>query len=221
MTFTYTNPSKKDTVWIGDVCFKPEASVVKTTRHPSFEQAVKNGTLVLAVSGAAVKPHGGFTILFDRMEHGTVPQPVRNLLAGDKIELPTLTAEGFTFGGWFKDRECTDEWVAATTTVTGNATLYAKWIAGDEPTTLNLEAVATPVATPAAGEVAANTEVALTCATEDAKIFYTVDGTDPSADSTKYTEAIVVSEAVTIKAIAIKEGMTNSEVLEAAYTIKE
>lgn len=134
MTFTYTNPSKKDTVWVGDVCFKPEASVVKTTRHPSFEQAVKNGTLVLAVSGEAVKPHGGFTILFDRMEHGTVPQPVRNLLAGDKIELPTLTAKGFTFGGWFKDRECTDEWVAATTTVTGNATLYAKWTADDEST---------------------------------------------------------------------------------------
>ena len=42
MTFTYTNPSKKDTVWVGDVCFKPEASVVKTIRHPSFEQAVKN-----------------------------------------------------------------------------------------------------------------------------------------------------------------------------------
>ena len=152
MTFTYTNPSKKDTVWMGDVCFKPEASVVKTTRHPSFEQAVKNGTLVLAVSGAAVKPHGGFTILFDRMEHGIVPQPVRNLLAGDKIELPTLTAEGFTFGGWFKDRECTDEWKASTTTVTGNATLYAKWTEDDDP---ELEAVATP----AAGEVAADTEV--------------------------------------------------------------
>ena len=57
--------------------------------------------------------------------------------------------------------------------------------------------------------------------TEDAEIFYTVDGTDPSADSTKYTEAIVVSEAVTIKAIAIKEGMESSEVLEAAYTIEE
>ena len=218
MTFTYTNPSKKDTVWVGDVCFKPEASVVKTTRHPSFEQAAKNGTLVLGVSGAVVKPHGGFTILFDRMEHGRVPQPVRNLLAGDKIELPTLTAKGFTFGGWFKDRECTDEWVAATTTVTGNATLYAKWTAGDESTP---KIVATPVATPAAGKVAANTEVALTCKTEDAEIFYTVNGTDPSADSTKYTEAIVVSEAVTIKAIAIKEGMTNSKVLEAAYTIEE
>lgn len=48
-----------------------------------------------------------------------------------------------------------------------------------------------------------------------------MDGTEPTADSTKYTEAIVVSEAVTIKAIALKEGMENSEVLEAAYTIKE
>ena len=87
MTFTYTNPSKKDTVWIGDVCFKPEASVVRTTRHPSFEQAVKNGTLVLAVSGTVVKPHGGFTILFDRMEHGRVPQPVRNTFRQSRAQL--------------------------------------------------------------------------------------------------------------------------------------
>ena len=57
--------------------------------------------------------------------------------------------------------------------------------------------------------------------TEDAEIFYTLDRTEPIAESTKYTEAIVVSEAVTVKAIAIKEGMINSAVLEAAYTIEE
>ena len=50
--------------------------------------------------------------------------------------------------------------------------------------------------------------------TEDAEIFYTLDGTEPTAESTKYAESIVVSEDVTVKAIAIKEGMINSAVLE-------
>ena len=50
--------------------------------------------------------------------------------------------------------------------------------------------------------------------TEDAEIFYTLDGTEPIAESTKYAESIVVSEDVTVKAIAIKEGMINSAVLE-------
>ena len=151
MTFTYTNPSKKDTVWVGDVCFKPAASVVKTIRHPSFDQAVKNGTLVLTVSGAVEKPHGGFTVLFDRMGHGTVPQPVRNILANAKITLPEMTADDATFEGWFKDRDFTQEFTA-NSEVTGNITLYAKWTEDDDP---ELEAVATP----AAGEVAADTEV--------------------------------------------------------------
>jgi len=219
MTFTYTNPSNKEGVWVGDVFIKPEGSIVKNQRNPSFDQAVKNGTLVLTVSGAVEKPHGGFTVLFDRMEHGTVPQPVRNVLANAKITLPEMAADGFTFEGWFKDRDFTQEFTA-NSEVTGNITLYAKWTASDEPTP-EPEVVATPVATPAAGKVAADTEVALSTETEDAEIFYTLDGTKPTTKSTKYTEAIVVSEAVTIKAIAIKEGMTNSAVLEAAYTIKE
>ena len=57
--------------------------------------------------------------------------------------------------------------------------------------------------------------------TEHAEISYTLGGTEPIAESTKYTEAIVGSEAVTIEAIVIKEGITNSEGLGAAYTIKE
>ena len=50
--------------------------------------------------------------------------------------------------------------------------------------------------------------------TEDAEIFYTLDGTEPIAESTKHTESIGVSEDVTIKASAIKDGMIISAVLE-------
>ena len=82
-----------------------------------------------------------------------------------------------------------------------------------------LEQVATPTFTPAAGEYTAAQSVEIACATDGASIYYTTDGTDPTAASSAYTEAIAVGESMTIKAIAVKEGMDDSEIATAAYTI--
>ena len=81
-------------------------------------------------------------------------------------------------------------------------------------------AVEKPVFTPAAGTYNAAQNVTIACATEGADIFYTLDGTEPTASSTKYTAAIAVSTdgTHTIKAIAIK-GSDKSEVVTAVYKI--
>ena len=60
--------------------------------------------------------------------------------------------------------------------------------------------------------------VTLACATEGADIYYTTDGTEPTASSTKYSAAIVVSATTTIKAIAIKNSIP-SAVVSATYKI--
>ena len=79
--------------------------------------------------------------------------------------------------------------------------------------------VATPTADPAAGTFSGSTNVKLTTATEGASIFYTVDGSAPTADSTAYTSAgIDLSATTTIKAIAIKEGYYDSAVFSGTYT---
>ena len=80
--------------------------------------------------------------------------------------------------------------------------------------------VASPAFSLASGAVNSGTEVTITCSTEGAKIYYTTDGTEPTALSTEYTEAISVTAAVTLKAIAVKSGMNNSAVASASYTIK-
>ena len=83
-----------------------------------------------------------------------------------------------------------------------------------------METVASPAFSVESGAVNSGTEVTITCATEGAKIYYTTDGTEPTASSTEYTAAISVTAAVTLKAIAVKSGMNDSAVASASYTIK-
>ena len=85
---------------------------------------------------------------------------------------------------------------------------------GDTPV---VETVATPTFSPAAGEVKAGTTVTISCATSGATIHYTTDGSTPTASSTTGT-SVTVNATVTIKAIAVKDGMNDSEVATAAYT---
>ena len=61
--------------------------------------------------------------------------------------------------------------------------------------------------------------VTLNSATVGADIFYTLDGSDPTTFSTHYVDPIPLSNTTTIKAIAVKTGMSNSDILNAAYTI--
>ncbi|MEE0985410.1 MAG: chitobiase/beta-hexosaminidase C-terminal domain-containing protein [Bacteroidaceae bacterium] len=93
------------------------------------------------------------------------------------------------------------------------------------PASNDTEEPAVPVETPAfsikGGEVEEGTQVTISCATEGATVYYTTDGSAPSTSSAKYTGAITVSKAMTIKAMAAKDGnYTNSEVASASFTIK-
>jgi len=60
--------------------------------------------------------------------------------------------------------------------------------------------------------------VELFCATEGAEIRYTLDNTEPTAESAFYTAAIELSETMTVKARAFKSGMAVSVAASATYT---
>ena len=57
---------------------------------------------------------------------------------------------------------------------------------------------------------AESTTVRITCSTAGASIYYTLDGSTPSAASTAYTEAITLTDTTTVKAIAVKDGVSSS-----------
>jgi hypothetical protein len=81
----------------------------------------------------------------------------------------------------------------------------------------------TPAVTfaPPAGTYASAQSVTLSDTDADAKIYFTTDGSTPSATSTLYASAIPVSKSETIKAIAIDSKLQNSNIATAAYIIQD
>ena len=101
-------------------------------------------------------------------------------------------------------------------TVPGLKSPTAIQFAGDADTPPRAEKAE---ANPSSGAVSEGTLVTLATNTPEASIYYTTDGSDPTAESTLYTEPIQIEESTTIKAIVIKEGLENSEVSSFEYRI--
>ena len=84
--------------------------------------------------------------------------------------------------------------------------------------------VATPVASIQSGAtVQGKVMLTLTCATDDATIYYTLDGSCPCDEERriKYTEPFLLPTGyVTVKAIAVREDMDDSDVATFVYTIE-
>ena len=123
-----------------------------------------------------------------------------------------FTRDGYTFAGWATtasgDVTYADEQEVSNLTAENNATvtLYAVW---------NENGKVSPVIFSQPTAVDYNDSVTLSCATEGAKISYTIDGV-----TVEYSNAIVITEDVTITAFATKDGMKNSDTTTASYTVK-
>lgn len=52
--------------------------------------------------------------------------PISSVLYNSEINLPLITKEGYAFGGWYTDRNYTNE--VQSITITDDITVYAKWI---------------------------------------------------------------------------------------------
>jgi hypothetical protein len=78
---------------------------------------------------------------------------------------------------------------------------------------------AAPTFSPPAGTYAGGQQVTLSSTTAGASIHYTTNGTTPSASSTLYSGPIPVSSSMTIEAIAVASGYSNSPVASASYVI--
>ena len=67
------------------------------------------------------------TVTFDANGHGTAPE-TQTVDYNAKAPQPADPTEtGYTFGGWYKEPECTNKWNFNTDVVTTDITLYANW----------------------------------------------------------------------------------------------
>ncbi len=86
--------------------------------------------------------------------------------------------------------------------------------------TIVLPPVADPVFNPPAGSYTGTQTVAITSATNGASLRYTTDGSAPtSTTGTLYSGPVTVSVSRTLRAIAYKTDMADSNVVSAAYSI--
>ena len=85
--------------------------------------------------------------------------------------------------------------------------------------TITAPTVATPVFTPASGAYADSVAFSIACATEGAEIRYTLDGSNPTENSTLYTAPVTLTTTTTVIAKAFKTDWFASETATAVYTV--
>jgi len=83
--------------------------------------------------------------------------------------------------------------------------------------TTKLNKVSDPVFSPEGGHFTQNQLVTITCASEGAEIYYTLDRRIPTVYEELYTSPLNVALGTIVKAIAVKAGMSNSKVTSANY----
>jgi hypothetical protein len=112
-------------------------------------------------------------------------------------------------------------------TVSSTQTIHAIATAGNYVSSAVASAVYTiqlsaamPAFSPAAGTYTTAQTVTISDATPGALIYYTIDGTNPTTSSARYTGPITVSSTQTIHAIAAASSYSNSAVASATYTIQ-
>ncbi len=74
-----------------------------------------------------------------------------------------------------------------------------------------------PVFSEPGGSYLDELQVSITSATPGASVYYTLDETEPTTASTRYTEPITLTENSVVKAIAVKNDMLPSKVASARY----
>ncbi len=78
-------------------------------------------------------------------------------------------------------------------------------------------AVMAPRPAPPGGEIAGPVKVAVSCATPDATVRYTLDGTDPTEQSAAYEAPVTVEPGTTLKLRGFRADYEASPVVEARY----
>jgi len=186
--------------------------------YTSIHANIENTQIEIFVLGSAPTPPTTYTVsVASGIANGIVEVSPTTAVEGDTITVTATPAEGYELATLTYSYNSTTididqeamQFLMPAANVTVNATFS------------EIPNVAAPTFTPATGSYITAQEVTIACETEGATIYYTTDGTEPTTTSSVFTEPFTVSATTTVKAFAVKNGMNNSDIASATYTIIE
>ena len=195
------------------------AADIGKTITVKITSSVQTGEITSAATAAVVKADGpaapsAFTLSFTLNSDGTT----------FTATIPTVAGGEYSFDGTNYSATNTKANCAANTSYTGHVRIAATSTHKASASTSSTQTspkltVATPTFTPnGASSFTGTQSVTISCTTAGAKIYYTTDGTTPTASSTEYTTALSLTSTTTVKAIAVKTGMNDSAIATATFT---
>ena len=143
-------------------------------------------TCTITLSGTATPPT--YTVTFNANGHGTAPA-AQTVIQGNKATTPTAPkATGYTFGGWYKEANCTTAF-DFNTAINANITLYAKWTINQYTLTYSAGEGGTVSGNHASGtKLDYNTSITLTATPATGYIFVKwVEGSTQLSTNATYT----------------------------------
>jgi hypothetical protein len=178
------------------------------TRSTTFDLTVSLPTVVTPT----ITPNGGgFS--------GSVQVALASATAGASIRYTTdgstPTASSTLYSGAFTLSNSATVKAAAYMTHYNTSGVASAAFTIDQPT------VATPVISPNGGSFSGSVSVTMATTTVGAAIYYTTDGSTPTATSTPYSGAFTLASSATVKAVGFMNNYNPSAVASAAFTITQ
>ncbi|MBR4897779.1 MAG: chitobiase/beta-hexosaminidase C-terminal domain-containing protein [Prevotella sp.] len=190
-------------------------SVIDNNVSVTFNKGTGSNAPKYYTTGEAVRVYGGgnFTIASTT---ATIVKIELTFGTGDGNNEITTDVASYENGTWTGEAQSVKFTVGGTSGNRRIAGITVTYKGGSDvpPTPIT---VAAPTFSVPEGTYTEAQTVTLACETEGAAIYYTLDGTDPTAESTLYEAPITISTTTTVKAIAIKDDVL-SAVATATYT---
>ena len=198
----------------GDVTFIAGTDMGTTTTNADGDEVTKKVVTISCTSAAFAQPeyriYSGSTTTISTT-YGKITS-IQFTKTGN-YNLSDLQAQGGSFSS------STGVWEGSATSVQFYATAQVRLsqiVVTIEQTASNQ--VETPTITVPDGAFLSTKMVTISCTTDGATVYYTTDGTEPTTSSTQYSAPFEISATTTVKAIAVKSGMTDSHIATETFT---